>query len=75
VITQLIGLVRDTKVELTNALLTFLKDGNKFVRIAAHKAVPQFIAKYGDSSVPKPIFDVYLSLIDSDISSQLTKPE
>ena len=50
-----------------------LKDGNKFVRIASHKIVPEFVAKYGDKNVPKAIFDVYLSLLDLDINNQVSK--
>ena len=50
-----------------------LKDGNKFVRIASHKIVPEFIAKYGSKNFPKTIFDVYVGLIDLDINNQVSK--
>jgi hypothetical protein len=50
-----------------------LKDGNKFVRIASHKIVPEFIAKYGSKNLPKAIFDVYVGLIDLDINNQVSK--
>lgn len=58
---------------MCNTLLNLLKDGNKFVRIAAHKVVPEFVAKYNDKNVPKAIFDVYVSLIDLDINNQVSK--
>lgn len=36
--------------------------------------MPEFIAKYGDSNIPKAIFDVYISLMDLDINNQVSKP-
>ena len=65
---------KETKLELCNCLLSFLKDGNKFVRIASHKILPEFLAKYGSSDIPKQLFDTYLSLIDLDINNQVSKP-
>jgi hypothetical protein len=37
--------------------------------------VPKFIAKYGDTNVPKALFDIYLSLVDCESNSQVSKPE
>lgn len=74
VITELLVKSKLTKEDLGNTLLTFLKDGNKFVRIASHKIIPEFIAKYGDKNVPKALFDAYIVLIDLDINNQVSKP-
>ena len=54
-------------------MMNLLKDGNKFVRIAAHKALPEFIAKFGSKDVPDKLFDYYVSLIDLDINNQVSK--
>lgn len=42
------------------------------MRIASHKIVPEFLARYGSSDVPKKLFDTYVSLIDLDINSQVS---
>ena len=40
ILTDLLVIVKNCKEELAHTMLHFLKDGNKFVRIAAHKTLP-----------------------------------
>lgn len=73
IITPLLCATKNCKQDLASVMETFLKDGNKFVRIAAHKALPEFLAKYGDKNVPEKLFDYYVKLIDLDINNQVSK--
>ena len=50
--TSLLESIKNEKSVLSNILLQFVKDGNKFVRVAAHKIIPEFLAKYGESNIP-----------------------
>jgi len=52
---KLVILSESKKELLSSILLNFTKDGNKIVKIAAFKIIPEFIANYGSSKVPEKI--------------------
>lgn len=45
-------LTESKKEQLAQILISFTKDGNKIVKIAAFKTIPEFIANYNSSKVP-----------------------
>jgi hypothetical protein len=61
---QLVLLTESKKEHLANLLINFTRDGNKIVKIAAFKIIPEFIANYNSSKVPEKLVDIYIHLID-----------
>lgn len=49
---QFVMLTESKKEQLAQILISFTKDGNKIVKIAAFKTIPEFIANYNSSKVP-----------------------
>ena len=50
-------------------MLNFLKDDNKWVKIAAYKNLGPFIASLDSSSLSEKLFEHYYSMIDNNIKN------
>ena len=49
-------------------LLTLTKDGNKIVKINAHKILPDFLANYNAPNPPQKLVNLYIHLLDHSIN-------
>jgi hypothetical protein len=52
ILPQLLAITANKKDVLANLLFHFTMDGNKLVKIAAFKILPEFLAKYGSKNPP-----------------------
>ncbi len=69
---QLVKETKSQKANLGNLLLAFTKDGNRIVKVAAFKIIPEFLANYESHEVPMKLFEIYLSLLDHQINDSVS---
>lgn len=60
---------------LATLLFHFTMDGNKLVKIAAFKILPEFLAKYGSKNPPEQLLTVYLNLIGNEINHYVNRED
>jgi hypothetical protein len=57
------------KNELTDAVLTFVKDSNKLVKIAAYKSLGPFISTLQGIQINEKLIESYLQMAESSINN------
>ena len=59
----------------TPIMLNFLKDENKWVKIAAYKNLGPFIASLDSSTISEKLFEHYYSMVENNIKNISTENE
>lgn len=54
-------------------MIHLTKDGNKIVKIAAHKIIPEFLANYNSPQAPEKLVTLYIHLVDNEINSLVNR--
>jgi hypothetical protein len=73
ILPQLVVLTESRKEQLANMLLHMTKDGNKIVKINAHKILPEFLASYNAPNPPDKLITMYIHLMDNEVNSMMSR--
>jgi hypothetical protein len=59
----------DRETTLTNVMLKFLKDSNKWVKLASYKQLGPFIATLSGLEISEKLYENYCQMTDSTLNS------